>query len=153
MKWRHAIPSDAKAEPCPFCGAEQDVIVVLSPYENRGPFWVECGQCHAQGSETQAATLAGVNEAIALWNTRAPSYPTIAFDDPRFKEWEKDLGPAIVTAQEARINALEEAAKIADAEAYANVSVSADCPGVDHREYSHRAETARTIAAAIRAAK
>jgi hypothetical protein len=38
----------------------------------------------------------------------------MALDDPRAKEWAKELGPAIVTAQEARINALEEAAKIAE---------------------------------------
>jgi len=196
MKWRHSIPSDAKAEPCPFCGAEQGVIMVLSPYENHGPYWVECGRCYAQGSETNPDTLAGVAQAIALWNIRAaarpgsaerdlaiaraviewlerpahrmnvgdvraiiaqvdaslsgvsgideagesigqssepatpsadatppaqaaepPSYPTIRMDDPRFKEWAKELGPAIVTAQEARANALEEAAQIVDEKA------------------------------------
>jgi hypothetical protein len=38
----------------------------------------------------------------------------MALDDPRAKEWAKELGPAIVTAQEARAAALEEAAQIAE---------------------------------------
>jgi hypothetical protein len=50
-----------------------------------------------------------------------------------------------------REDAFAEAAKIADEAAIAAIGVSADCPGVNHLEYSYRADTARTIANNIRA--
>jgi hypothetical protein len=62
----------------------------------------------------QKAEAGNLAPASPVVHPTPPSYPTIAFDDPRIKEWAKDLGPAIVTAQEARINALEEAAKICE---------------------------------------
>jgi len=63
----------------------------------------------------QKAEAGNLAPASPVVHPTPPS--TIRMDDPRFKEWAKELGPAIVTAQEARANALEEAAKIVDARA------------------------------------
>jgi hypothetical protein len=62
----------------------------------------------------QKAEAGNLAPASPVVHPTPPGYPTIRMDDPRFKEWEKELGPAIVTAQEARAAALEEAAQIAE---------------------------------------
>ncbi|MCD8350069.1 MAG: Lar family restriction alleviation protein [Planctomycetaceae bacterium] len=51
--------------PCPFCGGEADVEMVLNDYWNA--YCVDCG--------ATTTDIIDQNEAIAAWNRRTPEPP------------------------------------------------------------------------------
>lgn len=68
-----------KLKPCPFCG--EDCGYVRSPFKapNGDPYFtVTCVNCGAHSTDTGSEA-----EAIAAWNTRAPSAPTEAMEELR----------------------------------------------------------------------
>ena len=68
-------------KPCPFCGGEELLL------QQRRFFWIECGKCGAQTTQTQSQ-----RRAVVLWNNRAQTtgkaklIPTKSIEDKLLAE-------------------------------------------------------------------
>lgn len=92
--------------PCPFCGHTEPRLTEIKPHEMH---YVACENC---GLEAPSETGTSKDDAVAYWNTRAINErPTLL---ARVRELEAESNAANARAERARIEALEEAAKVAD---------------------------------------